>query len=159
MSEATKQHQKISEPPPCLTVGTMFLFFLGLVCVNIRIMCFNKKLYFSLICPQDILPKGMPANSNLAFLWFLCQQRGPPTIVSRFIQMATQLYPVPAGQLEFVWKLIKVLYPPFERSFVVTFHQFCPRPERLAVVPWAVNFFTMLCTVDTGTLKYLKIDL
>lgn len=67
----------------------------------------------------------------------------------------------PEGQLECVWKLIEVLYPPFEQSFVAIFEQFflfCPRPGRLATVPWAVNFLTMLRTVDTGTLGSLEMD-
>nr|XP_061787651.1 KN motif and ankyrin repeat domain-containing protein 1-like [Nerophis lumbriciformis] len=43
-------------------------------------MCFTKKLHFSLICPQDLLPEGC----------WLPQQRGPPgspTIAFLFIEM------------------------------------------------------------------------
>ena len=51
---------------------------------------------------------------------------------------------VSAGQLEFVWKLIKVHYPLFEQSFAgkSKIFLFRPRPGRRATVPWAVNFFT-----------------
>lgn len=48
------------------------------------------------------------------------------------------MYPVLESQLEFVWKMIEVLYSPFQKSFVAIFDQFLsfwPHPGRLATVP------------------------
>ncbi len=43
----------------------------------------------------------------------------------RIVVLSHKLYPVSTDQLEFVWKLIGILYPPFDQSFVVIFQQFC----------------------------------
>ena len=100
------------------------------------------------------------ANTSLAFLC-PCQQWGPPgspTIASHLIQMQTDtaswhceltlLYPVSAGQLEIVWKLIDVLYPPFKQSFVTIFHKCFSSVH---------NFLMTLLTVDTGKSRSLEI--
>ena len=95
-------------------------------------MCFTKALLWSHLSTWPLSPRRILAssgtflaNSSLAFLC-LCVSRGvlmgllpkpPISFRWRRIVWADMLYPESAGQLEFVWKLIKALYAPFQQSF------------------------------------------
>ncbi|XP_072768783.1 KN motif and ankyrin repeat domain-containing protein 1-like [Nerophis lumbriciformis] len=95
-------------------------------------MCFTKKLHFSLICPQDLLPEGC----------WLPQQRGPPgspTIASLFIEMIVRADTgVPCLQFKF----INCSVPSTSRE----------------VSNSAMGFKHLDDTVDTGTFRSLEMD-
>ena len=165
--EAAKQPQNIFEPPPYLTICRI-LFFVGLILfsVNSRMACFAKKLYLSLICPQNILPEGL----RLTQICSCKVQSGffMPPCQKCLIQMTTygssghRCTPSLQDSLNLCgsWLTLFIHHSnyPALHSFI-NFFLFRPRPGRFATVPWVINFLIILRTVDKGTLRSLEIDL
>lgn len=99
-----------------------------------RMMCFTKKLYFTLICPQEILASLGKFWQTPIRLFNVSTSAeglsGSPTIASLFIQIATDSASCHCCtlcrhvSLNLFWKLTEVLYQLFEQAFVAVFHHF-----------------------------------
>ncbi len=177
--KASSARSSKATPKPLWT-STMFdcrdcvLYFEGLISFYVKsaMMSFTKKLYFCLICPQYILPDGLwfchisSVKLQSCFFMPLCQQWCPPGSLFSFrwwrIVRADTVEPcvcrsawicleVNQGSLSTIRTMLRC-----NCSFILLF---CPHPGRLATVPWAVNLLMILCTVDTGTLRSLEMDL
>lgn len=155
--EAAKFYQNVFL---CFTIGT------GLLSLPVisTMMSFTKKLFFSLVCPQDVLAEELwfcciyfGKLESCFFFMALCPS-GSPTIASLFIQTATERADtvVPCLQicLNIFGKFIGVLCPPFKRSFVVICH-YIARPGRLATALRSVILLVILHTVNTETWRFL----
>ncbi len=134
MPEAAKQPQNISEPPPCLTEGQCSVllkasFHFLKTCRTM--MCFTKKKKNSVLV---LFVHCTFSQKDFDFLRYVLQTRILMFVSVSAVESFWVSYNsipfhsdsdgyVPAGQLQFVWKLTEVLYQLFDQSFVAIFHQ------------------------------------